>query len=256
MTSKLDMSLDEQILKSKRENRNSFRRSNRSSRYSNKGINDQWKHDKYDDGYGGNERKQIFSRIGNRNNNGSYAISISNLHWEVSENDLKSLFEEVADVSKVRIKFDKAGRSEGQATVVFNSRSDAQKAIEKFDGVELDGMEMKIKMDDSYSRRNNNGNNNDSKRNRSSVFNRLGQGKGFKNRQNRRINNNRNSRKRDTREHLTKEMLDEEMDKYMSNEMDVEITETKDGNNEVISTVRNVISYDDEDEPVKGDINA
>ena len=64
-----------------------------------------------------------------------------NLKWisfnESTKNDLKTLFEEVGDVSKVRIKFDKAGRSEGEATVVFNSRSDALRAIEKFDGVEL-----------------------------------------------------------------------------------------------------------------------
>jgi len=116
-------------------------------------------------------------------------------------------------------------------------------------------MEMKIKMDDSYSKKNNNSSS-DSKRSRGSVFSRLGQGSGFKNKQNKRNNNHRNSRRRDNREHLTKEMLDEEMDRYMSNEMDVEITETKDGNNEISSAVRNVISYDDEDEPVKGDINA
>ncbi|ORX55395.1 RNA-binding domain-containing protein [Piromyces finnis] len=253
MTSKLDMSLDEQIYKSKRENRSSFRRS-RNSRYSSKGINDQWKHDKYDDNFGSSERKQIFSRIGNRSNN-NYAISVTNLHWEVSEKDLKKIFEEVGEVSKVRIKYDKAGRSEGEATIVFNSRSDALKAIDKFDGVDLDGMDMKIKMDDSYSRKNNNNNGNDSRRNRSSVFNRLGQGKGFKNRQIKK-STNRTSKRRDNREHLTKEMLDEEMDRYMSNEMDVEIAENNEENKEATSTVRNVVSYDDEDEPVKGDINA
>ena len=84
MTSKLDMSLDEQIQKSKRENRSSYRRNNRSSRYSSKGINDQWKHDKYEDSRDDRGRRQIFSRIGNRSSN-SYALSVTNLHWEVSE---------------------------------------------------------------------------------------------------------------------------------------------------------------------------
>lgn len=85
MSSLLDMSLDEQILKSKRENRSSFRRNNRKSnqnRHSSRGINGQWKHDKYENN---NDRRNIFSRIGNRNDSGNYAILVSNLHWEVSE---------------------------------------------------------------------------------------------------------------------------------------------------------------------------
>lgn len=259
MSSLLDMSLDEQILKSKRENRSSFRRNNRKSnqnRHSSSGINDQWKHDKYDS-YNNNDRRSIFSRIGNRHDSGNCSILVSNLHWEVSENDLKTLFEEVGDVSKVKIKYDKAGRSDGEATVVFNSKSAAQKAIDKFNGVDLDGMEMHIKMDDT--KRNNN--NKDSKNNRGSILSRLGQGKGFKNKQynnhsNKKFNNNnRNFRRRENREPLTKEMLDEEMDRYMSNEMDVEITENKDGSNEVTSVSRNLVSYVDEDEPVKGEIN-
>jgi len=118
-------------------------------------------------------------------------------------------------------------------------------------------MEMHIKMDDT--KRNNN--NKDSKNNRGSILSRLGQGKGFKNKQynnhsNKKFNNNnRNFRRRENREPLTKEMLDEEMDRYMSNEMDVEITENKDGSNEVTSVSRNLVSYVDEDEPVKGEIN-
>jgi len=87
MSSLLDMSLDEQILKSKRENRSSFRRNNRKSnqnRHSSSGINDQWKHDKYDS-YNNNDRRSIFSRIGNRHDSGNCSILVSNLHWEVSE---------------------------------------------------------------------------------------------------------------------------------------------------------------------------
>jgi len=248
MSSLLDMSLDERIQKSKRENRRNNRKSNQ-NRHSSRGINGQWKHDKYDN-YN-NDRRNIFSRIGNRNDSGNYAILVSNLHWEVSENDLKELFEEVGDVSKVRIKYDKAGRSDGEATIVFNSKSDAQRAIDKFNNVDLDGMEMHIKMDNS--KRNNNSNN-DSRKGRVSILSRLGQGKGFKNRQNNNHSNkkfNRNYKRRENKEPLTKEMLDEEMDRFMSNEMDVEIIENNDGTNEVTSTSRNLVSYVDEDVPVK-----
>jgi len=94
MSSLLDMSLDERIQKSKRENRNSFRRKNRKSNYyNNRGINDQWKHDKYDDNNGGRNRRQIFSRIGNRSGGSSNSsVLVTNLHWEVSEVNIKSFF--------------------------------------------------------------------------------------------------------------------------------------------------------------------
>jgi len=249
------MSLDERIQKSKRENKNSYKRNNRkSNHYSSKGINDHWKHDKYEDNNGGRNRRQIFSRIGDRNESGNATILVSNLHWEVSEDDLKNLFEEVGEVSKVRIKYDKAGRSDGEATIVFNSKSDAQRAINKYDGVELQGMEMKIKMDYSHSSRNKE--NNDSKRNRGSILSRLGKGKGFKNRQNNNSRNNKfnnkQSKGRNHKEAITKEMLDEEMDRYMSNEMDIEVNED---NGEATLTSRNLVSYIDEDIPVKGEIN-
>eukprot|EP00833_Pecoramyces_ruminatium_P012400 jgi/Orpsp1_1/1186432/evm.model.d7180000050550.1 len=252
MSSILDMSLDERIQKSKRDNRNSYKRSNRkSNHYSSKGINDQWKHDKYDDSNSRN-RRQIFSRVGNRNGGGNSNVLVSNLHWEVSEDDLKNLFEEVGEVSKVRIKYDKAGRSDGEAIISFNSKSDAQRAIDSLDGVELQGMEMKVEMDYSHSSRNND--NNDSKRNRGSILSRLGKGKGFKNRQNNNSRNNKfnNSRRRNQKETITKEMLDEEMDRYMSNEMDIEVNES---NGEAAPTSRNLVSYIDEDVPVKGELN-
>lgn len=45
----------------------------------------------------------------------------------------------VGQVEKVRITFDRSGRSTGTAHVRFARQSDAEKALDKYNNVELDG---------------------------------------------------------------------------------------------------------------------
>jgi hypothetical protein len=73
-------------------------------------------------------------------------IRISNLHYEVSERDLVSLFESVGPVSRAIIDYDRAGRSNGIATIIFKSRQDAYRARERFQNVPLDGKAMQIEV--------------------------------------------------------------------------------------------------------------
>lgn len=258
MSSALDMSLDEKIALSKRENNNRTKRYNRNDKRNNRnknfnrksrqGINEQWKHDKFD---GDNRNNSsISSRIGrNIGNKNRSSISITNLYWGVSENDLKELFEEIGEVSKVRIKYDNAGRSEGEATVTFSSDSDARKAINQYNGVELDGQAMEIKLLESNN--SNNRRDNGDSRNNGSIFKRLGQRKGFKNKDNITKKNNNSFKKRERKAPVTKEMLDEEMEKYMNNDIDM-IDTTAPTTMENITEGRNIISYSDQDAPVNG----
>eukprot|EP00298_Acanthocystis_sp_HF-20_P014973 c20980_g1_i1.p1 GENE.c20980_g1_i1~~c20980_g1_i1.p1 ORF type:complete len:324 (-),score=182.45 c20980_g1_i1:569-1540(-) len=109
-----------------------------------------WQHDMYEDEeemYEENEYKQqpILRASGKRVALASGTkIKVSNLDWGVSEADLKELFGGVGDLKSVAIDFDRAGRSLGTATVAFTKSDEAQKAIDTFDGVELDGKEMQI----------------------------------------------------------------------------------------------------------------
>lgn len=52
---------------------------------------------------------------------------------------LQDLFGMVGQVEKARITFDRSGRSTGTAHVRFARQSDAEKALDKYNNVELDG---------------------------------------------------------------------------------------------------------------------
>uniref|UniRef100_A0ACD5XU25 Uncharacterized protein n=1 Tax=Avena sativa TaxID=4498 RepID=A0ACD5XU25_AVESA len=71
-------------------------------------------------------------------------LYISNLDYNVSNEDIKELFSEVGDVERYSINYDKSGRSKGTAEVVFARRSDALAALKRYNNVQLDGKPMKI----------------------------------------------------------------------------------------------------------------
>ncbi len=56
----------------------------------------------------------------------------------------QDLFQQVGDVKKVKILYDRSGRSEGSAEVFFVRKGDAEDAVKKYNNVELDGKAMKI----------------------------------------------------------------------------------------------------------------
>lgn len=71
-------------------------------------------------------------------------VAVSNLHHEVTEEDLDELFQTIGMVKRTTIQYDRAGRSNGIAHVQFYLRSDANNAADRFHGVPLDGMPMHI----------------------------------------------------------------------------------------------------------------
>jgi THO complex subunit 4 len=73
-------------------------------------------------------------------------LQVSNLHHEVTAEDLRELFATVAAVDRVNLKFDLAGRSIGVATVTFFGRNDAGIAADRFRNIPLDGMPMRVEL--------------------------------------------------------------------------------------------------------------
>jgi len=71
-------------------------------------------------------------------------VKISNLDYNVSEENIQDLFETVGAVKKVSIKYDRSGRSEGEGEVVFSRRADAQAALRKFQGTQVDGKAIRL----------------------------------------------------------------------------------------------------------------
>ncbi|KAI7887047.1 RNA-binding domain-containing protein [Lichtheimia hyalospora FSU 10163] len=112
-------------------------------------VNQQWTHDLFDEDRHGN--RSVASRLGprggsNRPGQGGSELLIENLHYNVVEKDLQDLFGMVGQVEKARITFDRSGRSTGTAHVRFARQSDAEKALDKYNNVELDGQVMHIQM--------------------------------------------------------------------------------------------------------------
>jgi len=104
-----------------------------------------WGHDLYEKVQQGEEPSIDFPAAhGNLSLETGTKIQVSNLDYNVTEDDLKDLFQQVGDVKKVKILYDRSGRSEGSAEVFFARRGDAEDAVKKYHNVELDGKPMKI----------------------------------------------------------------------------------------------------------------
>ncbi|KAI9299624.1 hypothetical protein BJ944DRAFT_292243 [Cunninghamella echinulata] len=116
----------------------------RNSRPAKRNTNQPWTHDLYKEG------SSIQSRLGGvrhsqqRRNPSQTTILVENIHYNVTEDDLREVFNLAGTVEKCKIQFDKSGRSTGVAKVTFSETEGAEKAIEKFNNIDLDGQPMKI----------------------------------------------------------------------------------------------------------------
>ncbi|XP_025882558.1 THO complex subunit 4A isoform X1 [Oryza sativa Japonica Group] len=71
-------------------------------------------------------------------------LHISNLDPGVTVDDVQELFSEIGELKRYSVNYDKDGKSQGTAEVVFARKVDALEAIKRYDGVILDGNPMKI----------------------------------------------------------------------------------------------------------------
>lgn len=75
---------------------------------------------------------------------GSTKLNIKNLEFGVNDNDLRELFQEFGMVRNSAIHYDASGRSLGTAHVIFANHGSAARAVQKYNGVHLDGRPMRI----------------------------------------------------------------------------------------------------------------
>jgi len=101
---------------------------------------DHWGHDLYE--------KQLRQPSPPRSAEGDYGtqVNITNLHYEVLEDELVELFGTFGKVVKATIVYDDAGRSTGEATVLFQSESQAEKAAQEYNNRAIDGETMTVEV--------------------------------------------------------------------------------------------------------------
>ena len=77
----------------------------------------------------------------------NHKIFVGGLSWGTKEENMERLFSEIGPLASVKIIKDRnTGRSKGFGFVEFLHTGDADLAIEKLDGIELDGRNLKISM--------------------------------------------------------------------------------------------------------------
>ncbi|KAK1423617.1 hypothetical protein QVD17_18922 [Tagetes erecta] len=73
-------------------------------------------------------------------------LYVSNLDVGVTNEDIRELFSEIGELKRYAIHYDKSGRPNGTAEVMFARRSDAFQALKRYNNVQLDGKPMKIEI--------------------------------------------------------------------------------------------------------------
>ncbi|KAK9457021.1 RNA-binding domain-containing protein [Dipodascopsis uninucleata] len=74
-------------------------------------------------------------------------LYVGNLPYSIGWQDLKDLFRQAGSIVRADVFLGPDGRSKGSGTVVFDSRQDAQNAIARFNGYDLQGRTIEVRED-------------------------------------------------------------------------------------------------------------
>ncbi|KAF2663233.1 RNA-binding domain-containing protein [Microthyrium microscopicum] len=112
-----------------------------------------WVHDRFDDDEEAgrpHHRETHPVRITRRDPYASPQIGsklkVENIHYDLTEDDIRELFERIGPVTSVSLVYDKQDRSRGIAFVVLPDARYARAAIEEFDGANANGQPIRISL--------------------------------------------------------------------------------------------------------------
>ncbi|PGH12284.1 hypothetical protein AJ79_04350 [Helicocarpus griseus UAMH5409] len=118
-----------------------------------------WVHDKFEDdntrpSYRGSRPSRVdrYSPEPEQSQSGA-KIRVTNLHYDLTEDDLEDLFTRIGPIASLSLRYDRAGRSEGVAFVTYKRLVDAQTAIREFDGANAKGQPITLMLLSSASER-------------------------------------------------------------------------------------------------------
>lgn len=83
-------------------------------------------------------------------------VFVGSLSWNTSEKELTDLFSQVGEIVEAKVITDReTGRSRGFGFVTFSGPEEANNAVERFNGVELDGRNINVNIAREKRKRNN-----------------------------------------------------------------------------------------------------
>lgn len=96
------------------------------------------------------KRRSNFNRLYRRSNSKGKGdnrrrIQVENLNKEMQNPDLQKLFEPCGKLTRCGIKFDRLGASKGLADIEFSTHEECEKAINKLDNAEINGVKIRVK---------------------------------------------------------------------------------------------------------------
>ncbi|CZT20753.1 uncharacterized protein RCC_06610 [Ramularia collo-cygni] len=110
-------------------------------------LDSDWVHDRYED-----ERQRYDRRAPAQDERfdsrsagpPSSRIRVDNIHYDLTEDDLRELFERIGPVTAVRMTYDRSDRSTGTAFVTYDDDRDAAQAVRDFDNQMANGQAIRI----------------------------------------------------------------------------------------------------------------
>ena len=72
-------------------------------------------------------------------------ILVENLNKEIQNPELQKIIESCGKLTRCGIKFDKLGASKGLADIEFSTHEECERAINKYDNAEINGVKMRVK---------------------------------------------------------------------------------------------------------------
>lgn len=143
MAEKVDLSLDDIIKMNRKSNPKGGNKSNKSNRPTSNRLKNLGTRSGIQARKGG-PKKPLRPTAPSSPVRETTMLHVSNLHFNVSNADIRELFSEIGPVKKAAVHYDKSGRSLGTAEVIFSTKDAAIRAIKKYKNVPLDGRPMSI----------------------------------------------------------------------------------------------------------------